>query len=259
MSAPDTSITSAQHYIDFLLARKSPHELPDIPNRCIINYVPDVNDTMKSLFPHRSVTLGITNPMQLDVFSPDDGISFAMSHGLHGSPMAAVQLEELIALGCENFLVIGPAGHPTSKRKPELELGELLLPTNAWIFEGTSPHYGKHKQSAPSADAVKRLKNTLQDLGLQYSQGAVATTDALYRETEPFLQKLLEKQVLAIEMELSALFSVAHFHSKAIAGLVFISDLVSTDGNWKIAPSPRVYRNVVQLLTDTIITYTKHE
>ncbi len=257
MPALDTSITSAQRYIDFLLARRDSNELPDIPNHCIISYIPDVSDTMKSLFPHRSVTLGITNPMELDVFNPDDGISFAISQGLHGSPMAAVQLEELIALGCEQFLVIGPAGHPTSKSKPELELGALMLPTNAWIFEGTSLHYGKHEQSAPTVNAVERLKNTLNDLELRYNQGAVATTDALYRETRPFLQTLIEKEVLAVEMELSALFSVANYYSKTIAGLVFISDLVNTDGSWVIAPAPRAYQNVVKRLTDTIITYTR--
>lgn len=255
MSVRDSSITSAQRYIDFHLTHMSCVELPDIPSQCIINYIPDVSDSIKTLYPHRSVTLGITNPMQLDVFSLDHGKSFAMSHGLHGSPMAAVQLEELIALGCENFLVIGPAGHPTSKSKPELELGELLLATSALIFEGTSPHYGQRKQSSPSADAVKRLRNTLQNLELHFRQGAVATTDALYRETEPFLRKLLERQVLAIEMELSALFTVAHFHRKAPAGLLFISDLVSIDGNWNIAPSPRVYRNVVRQLTDTVLAY----
>lgn len=259
MSVRDSSITSARRYIDFLLMRKSPVELPDIPSQCIINYVPDVSESMKALYKHRSVTLGITNPMQLDVFSPDHGKSFAMSHGLHGSPMAAVQLEELIALGFENFLVIGPAGHPTSNNKPELDLGDLLLPTSAWIFEGTSPHYGKRKQSSPSDDAVRCLKDTLHDLELHYKQGAVATTDALYRETEPFLRKLLERQVLAVEMELSALFTVAHFHGKALAGLLFISDLVSIDGSWNIAPSPRVYRNVVRQLTDTVLTYTKQQ
>ncbi len=259
MTVRDSSITSARRYIDFLLMRKSPVELPEIPGQCIINYVPAVSDSMKALYPHRTVTLGITNPMQLDVFSPDHGKSFAMSHGLHGSPMAAVQLEELIALGCENFLVIGPAGHPTSKSKPELELGDLLLPTSAWIFEGTSPHYGQHKQSSPSVDAVTRLRDSLQELELHFSQGAVATTDALYRETEPFLRKLLERQVLAVEMELSALFTVAHFHRKTLAGLLFISDLVSIDGRWNIAPSPRVYRNVVRQLTDTVLTYIKKQ
>jgi len=259
MSLFDPSITSARRYIDFLLMRKSSVELPDIPGHCIINYIPAVSDSMKALYPHQSLTLGLTNPMQLDVFRPDHGMSFAMSHGMHGSPMAAVQLEELIALGCENFLVIGPAGHPTSKSKPELELGELLLPTSALIFEGTSPHYGQREKSSPSIDAVTRLKDTLQELELHFRQGAVATTDALYRETGPFLQKLLERQVLAVEMELSALFTVAQFHGKSLTGLLFISDMVSIDGVWDIAPSPIVYRNVVKQLTDTVLTYIKQQ
>ncbi|NTU97083.1 MAG: nucleoside phosphorylase [Chlorobiaceae bacterium] len=257
MPVKDSSITSARRYIDFLLMRKGQVELQNIPGQCIINYLPDVSDSMKALYPYRSMTLGITNPMQLDVFSPDTGRPFAMSHGLHGSPMAAVQLEELIALGCEDFLVIGPAGHPTATDGPELELGELLLATSAWIFEGTSPHYGEHKQSKPSAEAVRHLISTLQDLELHCRKGAVATTDALYRETGPFLRKLLDRQILAIEMELSALFTVAQFHGKSIAGLLFISDLVGIDGSWHIAPSPKVYRTVVRQLTDIVLAFIK--
>jgi uridine phosphorylase len=259
MPVKDPSITSARRYIDFLMARKNPAELPDIPYQCIINYLPDVSDAIKALHPCRSATLGITNPMHLDVFTPDNGRPFAMSHGLHGSPMAAVQLEELIALGCENFLVIGPAGHPSANTIPVLQLGELLLATSAWVFEGTTPHYSEHLQSFPATDAVRRLRTALQEMELHCREGAVATTDALYRETGPFLRKLLERQVLAVEMELSALFTVAKFHGKSLAGLLFISDIVSVEGCWDIALSPKVYRNVVRTLTDIVLAYRNQE
>lgn len=257
MSVPDSSITTAQRYIDFLLSREKSLELPVIPRHCVISYVPDVIGQMKALHSHRTLTLGVTNPMQLYFFTPEDGRSFAMARGMHGAPMAAVQLEELIALGCEEFLVIGPAGHPTAKLLPDMQLGELLLATRAMIFEGTSPHYGRSGHSLPAAGSVERLKITLQDLGLLFRQGTVATTDALYRETEMFINELLEQQVLAIEMELSALCTVAECRGKNLAGLVFISDLVRTDGSWDIAPSPKIYYNVVRHLTNAVRGYVE--
>ncbi len=257
MKFQDSSITLASKYLDFLLKRKNIVECRNIPDQCIINYVPELNNSLKALYPYRSFSLGITNPMQLNVFSPDDGKPFVVSQGMHGSPMAAVQLEELIALGCGNFLVIGPAGHPTAKSVPDLDLGELLIATNAWIYEGTSPHYGRRKKSSPSAIAVKRLGKALADLQLHYKEGSVATTDALYRETGSFLQKLLEREILGIEMELSALFTVADFHKKDLAGLVYISDIVGIDNRWNIAPSPKVYRTVVRQLTDVVLKFIK--
>ena len=257
MSFPDSSITTARRYIDFLLTREKNLELPVIPRHCIISYVPDVIDLMKTAHSHCSLTLGLTNPMQLHCFMPERGAPFAVARGMHGAPMAAVQLEELIALGCEEFLVIGPAGHPTEKQQPDMQLGDLLLATRAWIFEGTSPHYGCLQHSLPTPGSIERLRVTLQDLGLLFRQGAVATTDALYRETGAFIKGLLERQVLAIEMELSALCTVAHCNGKNLAGLVFISDLVRTDGSWDIAPSPKIYCNVVNQLADVVHGYVE--
>ncbi|MCG8341212.1 MAG: hypothetical protein MI684_00020 [Chlorobiales bacterium] len=259
MSVPDFSITTAQRYIDFLLSRERGLELPVIPRHCVISYVPDVIDQMKTLHSHRSLTLGVTNPMQLHFFTPEQGAPFAIARGMHGAPMAAVQLEELIALGCEEFLVIGPAGHPTEKPQPDMQLGDLLLATHALIFEGTSPHYGSLQHSSPATGSIERLRVTLQDLGLLFRQGTVATTDALYRETGAFIKELLERQVLAIEMELSALCTVAHCSGKNLAGLVFISDLVRTDGSWDIAPSPKIYCNVVNQLTNVVHGYVEQQ
>lgn len=259
MSVTDYSITSARRYIDFVLSREKELKLPIMPRHCVISYVPDVLEQMKKLHAHRSMRLGLTNPMQLFFFTPDEGQAFAMARGMHGAPMAAVQLEELIALGCEDFLVIGPAGHPTAKGEPDLQLGDLLLATCAWIFEGTSPHYGKDDHSSPASLSVERLRSALENLGIHFHQGAVATTDALYRETGEFIKGLVAKEILAVEMEMSALCTVSGCRGKNLAGLLFISDLVCSDGRWDIAPSLKVYRNVVRQFIDVVHGYVRQQ
>lgn len=254
MPVPEPSITTARRYIDLLLARGKV-ELPPIPPQCAIIYVADIIEQMKTLFPYSSLTLGITNPMQIYFFTPEHGPQFLVARGLHGAPMAAVQLEELIALGCDDFLVIGPAGHPTSQLQPDVPLGALVVATKAWIYEGTSPHYGCVEHSLPSDGAVERLKSVLHGLDLEFQQGAVATTDALYRETKSLLQHVLMRQGLAVEMELSALCTVAKYHGKTLAGLLFISDVVNLDSHWEFMLSPKIYHAVVHQLTSVVQEY----
>lgn len=248
MTSQVPSITSARRYIDFLRARAGRSEVPAMPHCCVISYVDDISALLRARHPFRSMTLGITNPMQVQVFKPESAAAFAVARGMHGAPMAAVQMEELIALGCQEFLIIGPAGHPTGGPEGGLGLGDLVLATKALIFEGTSPHYGRTTSVAPSPGAVDRLATVLHRLELPHRQGVVASTDALYRETPPFITSLLEQGVLAIDMELSALCTVAAFHRRSIAGVLFVSDLVRLRGPWEIAPPMRVYARLVRQL-----------
>jgi len=144
-------------------------------------------------------------------------------------------LEELIALGFERFLSVGAAGHPCNGQGPKLEVGNIVLPNTALIFEGTSCHYqAEGGVSRPDPAQFDRIISILQANGTGFTAGTVATTDALYRETPEFIQTITERQAIALDMELSALFSVATFHGKEIAGLLYISDIISTVGDWQL-------------------------
>ena len=121
-------------------------------------------------------------------------------------------LEELIALGFRRFVTMGCAGVPSNGAGPAVPMGGVVLANRALIYEGTSPHYTPHERVAyPDAAGMKHLSELLTSHGIDYQVGAVATTDALYRETPSFLDELLDSGVIAIDMELSALFTVARF------------------------------------------------
>lgn len=238
MSSPSEiakSITNARRYLDYVLASNGKMELPEIPSRCVISYTSDIIEIIKQTYPHQSVDLGCTNPTHIHFFFPHDDDNFAIARGLHGAPMAAVLLEELIALGFEEFLVIGASGHPARAENPILHVGDLLLTTDAFIFEGTSSHYLRGKTTVrPSKLVTEGLRKILTKLNIDYKEGSVATTDALYRETAQFIKLLIDKDILAIDMEMSALFTVAQYHRKIIGGLLFITDLIREEGVWEL-------------------------
>lgn len=250
----DKSITSAPRYLEYLLAMKRDISLPEIPDLCIISYTADLIRLARRTYPHYSVDLGCTNPTMLHFFFPKDGTPFAIARGQHGSPMAAVLIEELIALGFERFLVIGAAGHPAKTIPAQLQVGELVVAEKALIYEGTSGHYDRNAtESHPDRDLLRDLCAALTSLDISFDRGAIATTDALYRETRGFISSLVQQDVLAVDMEMSALFTVAGYHGKAIGGLLFISDLIETAGEWKLGLLQGRYEELQDRLFDVII------
>ena len=63
--------------------------------------------------------------------------------------------------------------------------------------------------------------------GEAFHAGKVWTTDAPYRETEAKVREYGSQGILAVEMEMSALFTVARFRGVALAGLLVVSDELS--------------------------------
>jgi uridine phosphorylase len=108
------------------------------------------------------------------------GKRVALFHPGVGAPLAAGLLEEVIALGCRNFVACGGAG----VLNRELALGHLVVPTAAVRDEGTSYHYlPPTREVSASPAAVAAIERTLQQRNVPYTLGKTWTTDAIYRET----------------------------------------------------------------------------
>lgn len=143
-----------------------------------------------------------------------------------GGPSAAATLEELIALGCRRFLLVGGAGSLVEGQK----LGQLVLVDEAVRDEGLSHHY---LSAAPTVcvppDHLRRLQTRLSALGVEARRGTTWTTDALYRETPERLQKRRREGCLTVEMEVASLLAVAEFRGVELGALLFCGDDLSTD------------------------------
>lgn len=64
--------------------------------------------------------------------------------------------------------------------------------------------------------------------GTPFQEGDIWSTDAIFRETREQVSRYQEQGILAVEMELSALFTVGRFHGIDIAGILVVSDELST-------------------------------
>jgi uridine phosphorylase len=158
---------------------------------------------------------------QVHLIDEESPAPVALAGPFLGAPQAAMGLEKLIALGCARFWVLGWCG----SLQPELRIGQLVLPQRALSEEGTSAHYPTgHRPPASDAGLNETLRSALRARGAAFAEGAVWTTDAPYRETVERVRRHRAAGVLAVEMEMSALMTVALYHGVRLAGLLAVSD-----------------------------------
>ncbi len=142
-----------------------------------------------------------------------------------GSPASVFALEIAIARGGKEFLVVGEAG----AIKEGVTIGDVILPAWALREEGTSYHYMPPeyipKPSKRLFDALeKEVKHQIGRKRIKIFKGGIWTTDAPFRETEDKLRDYSSRGILGVEMEASALMSVASFRGVELAVALAVSD-----------------------------------
>jgi len=141
-----------------------------------------------------------------------------------GSPQAALVINCLAYLdNLKSVIMLGMCGGIDDI----LEVGNFLIPSAAIRGEGTSRHYLPPEFPAIPASSVNLYCiGAVRKVGLTPSCGIVYTTDRrLWEYDEKFIQYLREQRILAIEMELATLFSVAYRHEVPIGSIMLVSDM----------------------------------
>jgi len=104
-------------------------------------------------------------------------------------------------------------------------VGSVVLPDSALVEEGTSAHYlAPHVRTEPSTALVEALRLGLTEAGVRPFLGRVWTTDAVFRETRGKVLRYQRDGVLAVDMESSALMTVASFRGVDLACAMVVSD-----------------------------------
>ena len=156
--------------------------------------------------------------------------NFSLTGPFVGSPYAVMLLETLIAWGAGRIIFLGWCGAVSEKVK----IGDIVLPTSAVIDEGTSQHYGVGDNDHIQAPfpMVSRIQKTLESNHADFHEGPVWSTDAVYRETRQQVETHRQNGVLAVDMEMSALYAVAQFRRVDLGGILVVSDELSSL-NWR--------------------------
>ena len=138
-----------------------------------------------------------------------------------GAPATIGMFEEMTACGMRTLITTGSAG----SLQPEAPIGTIVVPASAIREEGTSHHYAPHDEAAEAdASLVADLRTALEARGLAYREGVNWTTDAIYREHRQKVDLYRRAGVVTVDMEMSALFTVARVRGVRCASIVAVSD-----------------------------------
>lgn len=141
-----------------------------------------------------------------------------------GMPSMSIYATELVVdYGARFLLRIGTCG----ALHPGLKVGDLILATAASTDSAMNRRTFGGADFAPAADfGLLRLAwDKAQARGLQVRVGTVVTSDDFYGPAES-MAVWSEHGVLAVEMETSALYTVAARHRVAALSILTVSDVI---------------------------------
>jgi len=208
------------------------------------------------------ITANATRPKTLPFFTS----TLMTSEGCHrgicvvgpyiGAPYAVMLLESLIARGASKIIVLGWCGAVTHG----LSVGDLVLPSKALVDEGTSRHYKNLSKdipcSLPDKTLMDQLAGHLVDSNLEFQKTAIWTTDAIYRETLSKVEHFRQLGAKAVEMECSALFSVAEYRRVSIAAILIVSDSVASK-DWAPGFRKKQFKLARKNVCESVMTFAE--
>jgi len=167
----------------------------------------------------------------------------ATSTGI-GCPSAAIAVEELANVGATHFIRVGSTG----ALQPEVQIGDVVISTASMRNDGTTPFYVK--EGFPAV-ADHFLTNALIESAIELREergyglhvGISASDDAFYGETPEYIQMLSEHKLVNVEMEASAIFTIAHLRGLraamvcGVAGNLVTAEVVYEDENKRLKKS----------------------
>lgn len=169
-----------------------------------------------------------------------------------GAPLAVAALELVIASGITHIIGCGGAGIVVTGFDP----GHVMVPTGAVRDEGTSYHYAPAgAEAVPHPAAVAAIDAVLTERGVPHDRGLTWTTDAFFRETPARVERRRQQGCLTVEMEASAMFTVAAFRGVVYGQLLYAGDDVSAESwdhrNWNRQVSAR--EHLLDLALDAVL------
>ena len=218
-----------------------------ISRYCVLVFFRDALAKMLEEGRLREVGAFICETVELPVYETEvDGVKINVTQAMLGSAGIAGQLEDLIAKGCDKFLVVGGCG----VLQKDITVGHLILPKSAVRDEGTSYHYlapSREVECPPSAFTI--LEQEMSKTSIPYLVGKTWTTDAFYRETRDKIDLRVSEGCVTVEMESAALFAVATFRNVDLAQILYGGDDVSGESwdNRRWQDRTEIRRELVEL------------
>ncbi len=190
--------------------------LPGDPNRA--KFVAEHFLTNAVMYTEHRGMLGFTGSYK--------GIRVSVQTTMMGCPSAAIAVEELAMLGAKLVIRIGTCGGTS----PNLQPADLVIAQAALARDGTTRQYLGEGNHAPIADyrVVRALEVAAGNA--PHHVGLVASDDGFYAVTPEEARALYDTRgVLGLEMEASAVFTVARLRGLESGAIMAVSNYIGDE------------------------------
>jgi uridine phosphorylase len=159
------------------------------------------------------------------------GISIGIVGCAVGAPFAVLVAEQLFVSGCRFLVSITSAGQIAPKGPPPY----FVLIDRALRDEGTSYHYAPPSDySHADAGLISALNGAFAEFPAPVLTGATWTTDAPFRETQAAIDAMIERNLMAVEMEAAALYAFAQVRQKPVLCFAHVTNQMGrVDGDFE--------------------------
>lgn len=241
-SNPQAIIQPSQEDYDFTL-----------PSKCIAIFFRDIVDELaKSPYVTEIGRVPWETGEVIYYLYKKGEVELCFYHSWVGASISAAVMDLTIALGAQKIIACGGCGVLDNS----IDEGRILVPTKAIRDEGTSFHY-----AAPSSEIscenelLTKLVEYLKTKNIPHALVKTWTTDGFYRETEQRRRLRVQQGCSTVDMEFSALCSVAQFRRIDFAQLFYAGDVVELaeqydERNWQSDKDTR--KNLVNLILNFI-------
>lgn len=200
--------------------------------KCILTFNGRTTNIIKNLMDTHKLM-----PIKIPIFDPTlgeySGEKIFVGTLSIGAPASTLTLELLIAAGTKEIIIIGTAG----SINPNIKIGDILLPTWGIREEGTSYHYMPPNYiPKPNRELLRRFKKEIENAAdiMKVVEGGIWSTDAVFRETKDKIREYRKMGIIGVDMESTALMTVAEYRKASLAIALIISDELKED-SWTYA------------------------
>lgn len=144
-----------------------------------------------------------------------------------GVPSISIYVHELInSYDVKNLIRVGTCG----AIQKDVKVRDVILAMSATTNSGVNKLHFKGMDFAPTAsfDLLKKAYDGAKEHNMSVNVGSVFTSDVFYNDDKEIIPLLADHQVLAVEMETSALYTIASRFGVNALSVLTVSDHILT-------------------------------
>lgn len=169
-----------------------------------------------------------------------------------GVPSISIYVHELInEYGVKNLIRVGTCG----AIQKDVKVRDVIIAMSASTNSGVNQHIFNGIDFAPTADfgLLKKAYDGAVSKGMNVKVGNVFTSDIFYNEDETLIPNLAKHQVLAVEMESSALYTIAAKFGVHALSVLTVSDHILTGEETTSQERQETFNDMIYVALDAAI------